>query len=238
LKQEEKTNIWKLLFILFPAILFGKITEILVDKNIVFTFIFTIIGVLLGFLIHFLTKKKNLIIKIISLIIIIGIPISILAWNLESELEKEWSRQNINKIEFCSPNKLKLVRSEIPENIKDYFNKFEIYNDGKKDKSIILFATELKDEDIDLKDYFEQYLESFKLKIPDLKTIEITKQNESETDIHAKFNFITKKDSLKGYSRFIKENRNLNMFWLIPFTKSYSKKYIEKFDKNISKIKL
>ncbi|TDQ25720.1 hypothetical protein [Tenacibaculum caenipelagi] len=87
MKKAQKTNIWKLLFIFTPVILFGNITEILKDKNIAFTFGLTIIGVALGFLVYyvalsflvyFLTKKKSLTIKIISLSILIIIPLRLL----------------------------------------------------------------------------------------------------------------------------------------------------------------
>jgi hypothetical protein len=76
LNKEQKTNIWKLLFIIAPAILFGNITEILKDKNIAFIVGLTIIGVSLGFLAHYLTKKKTLTIKIIALSILIIIPLN------------------------------------------------------------------------------------------------------------------------------------------------------------------
>ena len=238
MKKEQKTNIWKLLFIIAPAILFGNIAEILNDKNIAFTVGLTIIGVSLGFLAHYLTQKKTLAIKIIAIGILIVIPLSIIAFNVENELEKKWSNQTINTIEFSSPTELKLINSDIPENLKEYYNKLEIYNDGKKDKSIILYAIELKDENIDLKNYFEQYLESFKVKISNIKTVDIIEQIESENDILTKFKFNTKNETLNGYSRFIKKDRNLNMFWLVPFSKSYTEKYIEKFNKNILTEKL
>ncbi len=238
MNKEQKINIWKLLFIITPAIFFGKITEILNDKNIAFTFGLTIIGVSLGFLAHYLTKKKTLAIKIIALSILIIIPISIIALNVENELEKKWSNQIINTIEFSSPTKLKLINSDIPENLKEYYNKLEIYKGEKKGKSIILYAIELKDENIDLKNYFEQYLEAFKVKIPNIITVDIIEQIESENDILTKFKFNTKNKTLNGYSRFIKKDRNLNLFWLVPFSKSYTEKYIEKFNKNILTQKL
>ncbi|TCI93627.1 hypothetical protein [Tenacibaculum sp. M341] len=238
MNKEQKTNTWKLLFIISPAILFGNIAEILDDKNIAFTVGLTIIGVSLGFLAHYLTKKKTLSIKIIALSILIIIPLSIIVFNVENELEKKWSNQIINTIEFSSPTVLKLINSDIPENLKEYYNKLEIYNDGKKDKSIILYTIELKDENIDLKNYFEQYLETFKVKIPNIKTVDIIEQIESENDILTKFKFSTKNETLNGYSRFIKKDRNLNMFWLVPFSKSYTEKYIEKFNKNILTQKL
>ena len=68
---------------------------------------------------------------------------------MENELEKEWLKQTINTIEFLLPTELKLIHSDIPENLKEYYNKLEIYNDGKMNKSIIVYDIELKNKNID-----------------------------------------------------------------------------------------
>jgi hypothetical protein len=235
MSKEKKTDIWILLFILIPGFLFGKIAEIFNDKSLAYTVVLTIIGVALGFLLHFLTKNKSLIIKIISLSFTIIIPFGVIFFSNQNEIEKEWLNQTINAVEFSAPYKLKLSQSDIPKELEEYYSKFEIYRDGKNDKSTIIYSIKLKDENIDLEDYFKQYLESIKEIIPSLKAVEIIEQKKTENDIYTRFKFITKNQSLNGSCRLIKKGKNINIFWLVPFSQDFSKKYIDKFDKSIKK---
>jgi len=235
LDKEKKTDIWKLLFVLTPGILFSNIANLFNDKNIAYTVVLTIIGVALGFLLHYFTKNKSLIIKIICFSFTIIIPFGVIIFSNQNEVEKEWLNQTINAVEFSSPYKLELSQSDIPKELEEYYSKFEIYRDGKNNKSTIIYSIKLKDGNIDLEDYFKQYLENAKEIIPSLKTVEIIEQKKTESDIYTRFEFITKNESLNGFCRLIKKGTDINIFWLIPFTESFSKKHIEDFNKSIKK---
>ncbi|CAM1361546.1 hypothetical protein TSEDIMI_10028 [Tenacibaculum sediminilitoris] len=161
------------------------------------------------------------------------VPLGIIIFNSENEFNKEWINQSINSVEFSSPNKLKLISSNLSKELIEYYDKLEIYSDNQNDKSIFLYSIELKEENIDLQNYYEQYLDNFKAKIPNLNTIEVTEKKISDNNISIRFNFLTNKKVLNGFCRISKERKNLNMFWLIPFYKSYSKEYIDKFDNKI-----
>lgn len=234
-KMVQKVNIWQLLFLLIPALLLGNITELFGDKNEAYPIIFTLIGVALGFLAYFLTKKKSSIIKTCSLAVLILFSFSFIILTQKNELEREWIHQTINSVPFSSPTELKRTSVEIPEALNDYYNKIEIFNDDNGYRSTTVLAIALKDANIDLQNYFEQYLNSYKEKIPNIKAVEIIDQTKSEYDLYIRFKMITNKKSLNGICRVIQQDKNLYMFWLIPFSKGYSKEYMERFNNGILK---
>ncbi len=237
LKKEEKIDFWKLIFILIPATLFGKITNLFIDKNIAYAVAFTFLGIGLGYLLYFLSKSKSLTIKIICLAILLIIPFSAIILSDKTQTEKEWIVQNIDDIEFSSPFKVKLIDSEIPDDLKEDYNKLNIYSDNKEDKLTIIYSIEIADNEIKIESYFNEYLESFKKGIPDLKNIEVEKSENknSENNFTAKLKFIKSNTKpLNGFSRLIKRNNSINLFWLIPLSKGYPEKYIEKFNKSIT----
>ena len=241
LKKEEKTDFWKLIFIIIPAILFGKIANLFIDKNIAYTVTFTILGIGLGYLLYFLSKNKPLTIKIICLTILLIIPFSSTFLSNKTQREKEWIVQKIDNIEFSSPFKVNLIDSQIPDELKEDYNKLNIYSDNKKEKSTIIYSIEISNNEIDLESYFNEYLESFKTGISDLENIEVKKNENknSENNFIAKLKFIKPNTKpLNGFCRLIKRNNSINLFWLIPLSKGYPEKYIEKFNKSIEQRKL
>jgi len=236
LKKEKTTDYWLLIFILVPAILFGKIGNILNDKNIAYSVGFTILGVGLGFLLHFLTKNKSIITKLVAIIILISIPFGLMIVNSKNNnsTKNEWINQKISNIEFLSPYNLELIQSEIPENLKEHYTRLEVYSDGKNDKSTTVYSIELKDDNIDLENYFKQYLESIESKIPSLERTEIIEQTNNENGISTTFRFILKDKSIDGFCKLTQDKKEISMLWLIPLTKGFSKEHIDKFNKSIT----
>lgn len=235
MKKEKTQDYWKLIFIIVPAILYGNIAKLINDKNLAYTFGFTVLGVCLGFLLHYLTKNKIIIIKLISIVILVLIPFAFMISSNQKEdlLKKEWSSHKFDRIEFSSPNKLKLISSKVPNKLNEYYKKYEVYSDGANNRRTSIYSIGLKDDNIDIDNYLKQYLDRIKTNIPSLSSVEIIEQKNNKIDIYTKYKFIINNNDFTGFCRLMKNNNEINMFWLIPISEGFSNEYIKRFNESI-----
>ena len=242
MKSKEDVINW--MFIFLPVIIFPILFKELFSygkSDMIISALGGMIGGMIGFGIQSLIIKKSNLFKIIWLTIMFSVPLIALIiiqknsnFSDKELLEEEWITQKIGNIEFHNPNKLNLQPNEIPESVKWFYSKMNIYSDEGKERITSFLETKILIDTVLIENTYsgalKGMLKNLKIKIEDIE-LEVFIADEEE--ISAMFTFNLNKEVVNGYGYMYKKNEVLESIWLMPLKRGFSTDYIEEFDAGI-----
>jgi len=242
MKSKEDVINW--MFIFLPVIIFPILfKELFSDgkSDILISATGGMIGGMVGFGIQSLIIKKSNIFKIISLTIMFTVPLlSLIVIHNNSKisdkelLEGDWIAQKIGNIEFHNPDKLNFQPNEIPESVKWFYSKMNIYSDEGKERITYFLETKILIDTVLIENTYsgalEGMLKNLNVKIEDIE-LEVFIADEEE--ISAMFTFNLNKEVVNGYGYMYKKDEALESIWLMPLKRGFTTDYIDEFDAGI-----
>lgn len=241
-KKLSEDQIWTLLMTILPMMLLGNVGRELTDDSVnrvLFGALLGGIGAGFGFAINYLVKEKGRISKILAstaILVISGLTLYFLISKPSDVeiLDQEWLRQKIGKVEFDSPNELKLQSSEIPESAQWFYSELKLYTDKGEDRIISFLKTKIRVDTFSLANVFSYQLEGTlsQMKV-DLEHVDLEYFKADEEEVSAMFSFNRNGKAVNGYGYMYKYDNSLESIWLMPIKQGFSKEYIEVFDARV-----
>lgn len=238
-KKLNKNQIWTVVMAVLPAVILMNAGNELTDDRgirVLYAGVFGGIGGLIGFAANYLTKDKSRLVKILTSILIVvscGLTLFFISPEVtDSEiLDQEWITQRIGMIEFDAPTKLKLQSSEIPESLKGFYSKINLYQDERTDRITSFIETKILIDTLSIENLFSGALEGMLNKLEvNLDELEIEVFTADEEEISAMFSFELNRKKVNGYGFMCMNKGRLESIWLMPLKNGFSKAYIEEFE--------
>jgi hypothetical protein len=241
-KNIEEKQIWTILMTVLPVVILMNAGKELTDDSgmqILYSGVFGGISGLIGFSADFITKDKNRLIKIFStltLLFICTLTIYLLSSKqTDSEiLEKEWITQKIGKIQFDTPTKLNLIKSDIPDSVKWFYSEMNIYSDGNKDRITSFTQTKILIDTLSIENAYTISLDAMLKNLnASIEKIDLEVFSSDEEEISAMFTFNLNGEKVNGFGFMYLKGETLESIWLMPVKRGFSKEYIEIFKDGI-----
>jgi hypothetical protein len=241
-KKLDEDQIWVMVMSILPfGILMNAGNELTDDggMRVLYAGLFGGLGGLIGFVANYLTKDKNRITKIfatIFLITISGITIYLLSSKLSDTeiLKREWVTQKIGKIEFDSPTKLELQKSEIPESVKWFYSEMNLYSDAGNERITSFLQTRILIDTLSIENAYSSALEGMlqKMKV-NIEDVELDIFRADKEEVSSMFSFNLNGVKVNGYGFMLLNENTLESIWLMPLKRGFSKDYIKEFEAGI-----
>ena len=238
----KENKIWVSVITILPVVILMNAGRELTDDNdmrILYSGIFGGIGGLIGFVAFFLTKDKKRVVKIFTsgfVMIFCTLTLYFLSSNQTDKeiLQQKWRTQKIGKIEFDNPEKLKLRINEIPESIRWFYSKLNIYSDENNDRITSFLQSEILIDTLSVQDIYSSTLERMLKKIDvNIEEIDLYVFTVDEEEVSSMFSFELNGNKVNGYGFMYLNGKTLESIWLMPLKKGFSKDYIIEFESGI-----
>jgi hypothetical protein len=241
-KKLDENQIWTMVMTVLPVvILMNAGNELTNDSGmrVLYAGAFGGIGGLIGFAANYLTKDKNRLMKILTSVLI-GLCCGLTLFFLSSKptdaeiLDKEWTTQKIGMIEFDSPTKLELQTSEIPESVKWFYSKMNLYSDEGTDRITSFMESKILIDTLTIENAYSGALEGILNKLNvNMDEVELEVFGADEEEVSSMFSFDLNGKKVNGYGFMYMNKDKLESIWLMPLKRGYSKGYIEEFEAGI-----
>lgn len=241
-KQFDESQTWMISMIIIPVLVLTNIGEELTSDagvQILYSGIFGALGGVIGFATHYLTKEKSRVYKVIGTLVVYGLSITAFALTASSPtdeeiMEEEWLTQTIGKVEFETPKKLELQNFELPDSVKWFYNKLNLYSDGEKERATMFLKANMTTDTISIENAYSSILEGMLNKMNiNFETFDMDIFDSYDDEIYASFSFELKDEIVNGYGYLRIQGPSVESIWLMPIERGFSEEYIEYFDLGI-----
>ncbi len=196
------------------------------------------VGALIGIGAYQAVKDKGLKGRVLGLAAMIGVAVALLMYLTQTPtddelLDEDWQIQHVSLLPFETPHALNLTTDAIPQEAEDAYLALDVYVYDDDGRVMYVYDAELAHTPIPVKAVFEAGLNEMLQKI-EHSDLEIAYIKEASDQVSAYIRFaLPNNDVVDGYGMVFTEDEFMQVMWLMPLERGYSREYLEYFQSRI-----
>jgi hypothetical protein len=232
---KKRNDYWSIIYIVilvtgFPMLgklIFSQVNAILISA------ICGGIGAMIGFGIYKLVAKKNVIVKMIGLLLEIVVllgSIVLFSWinTDQQQIKRNWLTHNIGNISFQYPTKFQ----ELKLDTNNELCKMRVFSDNHNDRIAMYLVYDFKENPVKMDESLEGSISNAlnNIKATDIDYFDV-KYTPNTVEKNIKYKIGTKE--YIGYGFIYNKENHFELVLFIPITKGFSPEYLDKIKKGV-----
>lgn len=237
----KSAQYWRIVYMVLPAVVGGSLASSFVQAGLASILLAAVLGglgAMIGALVYGKMKSKGNRGMALGLAAVLGLcVVAVLAFGKpptdEELVQRDWHPNDISILAFDTPYELNHVTSEVPANAANFYKELDVYMYNDRGRVFYCYDAELLEFGVDVKKAFEGGLNGMLDNIPH-EDLELAYIEDHADRVSAYIRYtLPNNDVVDGYGMVYREAEFLQVLWLMPVERGFSRELLEKFQEGI-----